>query len=947
MWRIVLGELLHRRGRTLALLAGIAVATTSFTVLTGAASTQRLDVRGEVSRSFRTAYDVLVRPRGSRTELERRTGRVQPNFLSGLFGGISRKQYRTVGELPGIEVAAPVANVGYVMPSTLVPIDLTRTLDAPGDRTLARARVRWSSERGLSSSQDHSSYVFVTRRNVRQARYEAGINTRPLSRYYREFASLTEVLPGGRSVKLCPELDSVENQAPSPWSRLRRAWVDCWSPKGWRAGPYWANENVPQLPAGRLGSKLEWAFPMLLTAIDPVQEARLTGLDRALVNGRYLSPDDAARPSKRWPGGLKLHSIPVLAASETLLDAEAEVIAERLPTRVANAFHRAPPTPTAHMRWLDAQRGGKVIERVHVDAQEAYERLLADMALPPGGDESNPIVGKYWTVGPTRYEERAGSLVPRQVEVPDFNMWFDALEDESATKVAKEVLDRQFRALAPHDSNWRGDGTRVLADAGSLKLVGQFDVARLRSFSAESALPLETYAPTRLEPRDEASAEALGGRPLPPSPNLGGYVTQPPTLLTTLRGAAPLLDSAWYHEPNPKGPISAIRVRVAGVRGPDAVSRERIRQAAQRIASATGLDVDVTVGASPSPQAVDLPAGRFGRPALALEEPWVRKGVATTILRAVDRKSVVMLALILVVCALFVANAASAAVRARRTELGVLACLGWPTPRLFALVLSEVGLIGLVAGVLGGVLALPIATLADLEASPARAAVAVPAAVLLAVLAGLWPAARAARAAPIAAVRPAVVAVRARRRIRRVSGLAVTDLLRVPGRALLGAASVAIGVAALTLLLAATVAFNDRLVGTLLGDAVAVEARGTDYVAVAAMVLLGAASVADVLFLNLRERAGEFATLRATGWSEGAMTRLVGYQGLLIGAAGSITGAGLGIAGIGRFTDAVPAELLATAAIAAGVGTTLAGLAALAPAAALRRLAPVPLLAAD
>ena len=58
--------------------------------------------------------------------------------------------------------------------------------------------------------------------------------------------------------------------------------------------------------------------------------------------------------------------------------------------------------------------------------------------------------------------------------------------------------------------------------------------------------------------------------------------------------------------------------------------------------------------------------------------------------------------LILVVCALFVANSATAAVRSRRRELGVLACLGWTRPRMFAAVLGELALIGLGAGVAGG-----------------------------------------------------------------------------------------------------------------------------------------------------------------------------------------------------------------------------------------------------
>ena len=304
------------------------------------------------------------------------------------------------------------------------------------------------------------------------------------------------------------------------------------------------------------------------------------------------------------------------------------------------------------------------------------------------------------------------------------------------------MRDTPFRTLVPHPALSALGRRQRLLDWTKLRLVGRYDAARIRPFSEASAVPLETYAATEPTARDAASRDALGGRPLPPSPNLAGYVTQPPTLLTTLARRAAAAQLGWFEKPNPKGPISAIRVRVADVHGPDAVSRERIRQAAQRIAGATGLDVDITVGASPSPQAVDLPAGKFGRPALALEEPWVRKGVATTILQAIDRKSVVLFALILVVCALFVANAASAAVRARRTELGVLACLGWPTSRLFAVVLAEVGLVGLAAGVLGGLLALPIAALAGVEASPARAALAVPAAVLLALLAG--PLARAA-----------------------------------------------------------------------------------------------------------------------------------------------------------------------------------------------------------
>src|SRR5205085_284556 len=140
-------------------------------------------------------------------------------------------------------------------------------------------------------------------------------------------------------------------------------------------------------------------------------------------------------------------------------------------------------------------------------------------------------------------------------------------------------------------------------------------------------------------------------------------------------------------------------------------------------------------------------------------------------------------------------------------------------------------------------------------------------------LAGTVPALRAARADPLAAVRPAVRTGRsARRGVRSVAALARTNLVRVPGRSVLGVLSLGIGVFALTALLAVTAAFRGAVVGTVLGDAVAVQVRTADYLAVAATLVLGALSIADVLYLNLRDRSAEIATLRATGWRERQLT---------------------------------------------------------------------------
>ena len=264
-------------------------------------------------------------------------------------------------------------------------------------------------------------------------------------------------------------------------------------------------------------------------------------------------------------------------------------------------------------------------------------------------------------------------------------------------------------------------------------------------------MPLGPYQPTTAAPANAASSKALGGSDLLPSLNLGGYVSQPAQLITTL-SALPALENSNYSggAQLAKAPISVIRVRVAGVTGASPASLNRIKAVAEQIELRTGLTVDIVAGSSPQPATIALPADKYGTPALLLTEDWVKKGVAVTILDAVDRSSVTLFVLILVVCALFVANSATAAVRGRRRELGVLAALGWTRPRLFAAVLGEVALIGLIAGVLGALPSPPLAAALGLHASPARAALAIPVAMALAVVAGAVPAWLAARADPVA-----------------------------------------------------------------------------------------------------------------------------------------------------------------------------------------------------
>jgi putative ABC transport system permease protein len=504
--------------------------------------------------------------------------------------------------------------------------------------------------------------------------------------------------------------------------------------------------------------------------------------------------------------------------------------------------------------------------------------------------------------------------------------------------------DTQYRALTVHAPPIN----RFTGGMASPQLVGVFDPAKVRAFDPLSEVPLSIYQPVAATPADAASSTALHGSALLPNQNLGGLVSQPVNLITTLSALKALQNSGYYgNKVHKSDPISVIRVRVAGVTGPDSVSLERVREVAQQIALRTHLSVDIVDGSSPKPTTIDVPAGKFGQPALNVTEPWVKKGVAVSILRAIDRASALLFVLILVVCMLFVANSATAAVRARRREFGVLACLGWTRPRVFASVLGELTVLGVVAGLLSAAVALPLGAALGVTTAPGRTLLAVPVAVGVALVAGAVPAGLASRAAPLNAIRPPARAARRQHRPRGITSLAVSNVTRVPGRTVTAAISLAVGIAALTLLTSISVAFHGAAVGTLLGNAVTLQVRGVDYVAVGTTVALGLLSVADSVYLNITERAAELATIRALGWPEATLSRLVITEGIVMGLAGALAGAGVGLAVAAQLGGEIPGEVIAVAIVATLAGTAITALAALLPAQALRRLPTAQLLAEE
>ncbi len=848
-------QLLGRWRRTAALALGVLVAATGFTLLTGDVTTGTVRVKGTIARNWHTAYDLLVRPRGSYTTLEKREGLVRDNYLSGIYGGISFSQYREIKNIPGVSVAAPIGNIGYVFFLSLFPVRLNRYIGSQPSQVL-RVDESWLANQGASVYPGETPYVFFTRKApLRGGRLIEGKQTIP-------------VCSGVRRGQETAPLFCFSSRSPSNGY------------KRFGLGPH------------DVGIGVVVEFPMLLSAIDPVQEQRLLGLKHTVVAGRYLRATDGVR--MEGSGNRTFPTIPVVAASRTYVDDSLRLHILRLQTpglrRLATALASRDRVP-----FLKGLHGSRVATET-VPAAAMYPRALA---LGSSGKQFSSV-GSVRSVSPVHYRvlgRRSLRTVPTR---NPRSVWRDpvyvTLDRDSL--LPPDNHDTQFRRITDHPS------LRTLHQGEpSLRVVGTFDPARLPGFSRLSRVPLESYYPPVARPANAASRKALHGRDLGPTMNLGGYLAQPPLLFTDLRVLR--LMAQHYGGAHPSDPISVIRVRVRGVTHPTQVTQQRLRSVALAIRQRTGLAVDITAGSSPQRMKVTLPRGRFGQPRLSLTEQWVRKGVAIRFLQALDKKSGSLFLLIVVASAMFLGNAALAAIRVRRSEFGTLRCMGWRDGEVFRAAATETIAVGLIAGAVGSGLAALLVWLLGLHLPLLSALLVIPIGAVIATVAGLLPAGLAARGDPLDAVRPPAAEMRGSRRAGGLPALAIIELVRLPGRSLLGAAGMFLGVGALTVLLVLNEAFHSTLVGTLLGEVISTQVRAVDYATVALVIVLGAASVADVTFMNLYEQRAELAALRACGWSNREIATLVTIQGACIGAAGTLIGALVGgvVGGLVRGVD--------------------------------------------
>ena len=849
MWHHVF--LLFRRqpGKSALVSSGFLLAACALILLSATTQTTVAVGNQIISQSWRSSYDLVVLP--SQAQLASQS--ILPaDLLEGYDGSISIQQYQQIKGLPGVEVAAPIAYLGYVqMP---VPhVIFSQQALVPG-----YYRLDWT----LSA--------FNGQRDI--------VERKETTYYYHPPNCTTD-----------PSLgldDALSRQGVN---------LDCTS------------SNVPWSEFSTVDSGT-----FLLAAIDPTAENQLVHLDKSVTSGRMLSSQDGIQLDTdpnlgnglNCPNGqsdpskctkIPNYDIPVLFHTRvpgqiTLQGKFTRIASTTLDPKIVLA--RGGAAYLATLAPLQILFDG-MVPLVQNDPQRFSTReILWDghswQAFTPffGKNPNYYSVNFLYTPSGLTYQPTKpppGQAGPAYVALP-------------SGVQGPEVAFRQLHTL--HIA--QGATPYTPQAFYFFNFVGQFagDTLAAQFSNPLNWLPENTYTSSPAILRYDAQGHPVNPTKLLPTTNPAGFILQPPLALTTLSAATRLRGNT---------PISAIRIRVSGVNAANPASWKRIQQVSALIEQRTHLRALVTLGSSPRPTLVYVPGikqGQFGAqqsivPIGWIEERWIAVGASILYLAQLGLTRLLLIGTVLAVCFGYLVVSFSSLVTAQRTEFAILSALGWRPWQPARLFLTQALLLALTGGVLGLGIALLIA--AFLSATPIWLLViwTLPTMLVLALLSSLYPLwliwhirpseiLRAGAPLAPAQVRPWGVPLWSF--VSPTWTLVARNLVRSRPRTLLTIASLFLSALLLVLMFSSILALRQTLTGTLLGDFVLLQTAGPQIAGCVFAVLLSFLSVTDLLLLRVRERQHEIGLLEALGWRKGLVRRMFVQEGITLALAGALPG---------------------------------------------------------
>lgn len=902
MFRFIWNNWWRRKERFILLLIGAAVISVGLTYLFGLSGSNKETIIGELEERWSSSYDIVVRPEGTRETTEE-DGLLDPNYLSGIQGKITREQYETIQEIDHVDVAAPIAMIGYA--------DYTVFLDEfeieePG---LYRITTEEIVDDGIHTHTEvrHKYLSHGEWNEFVESEYES--ETGPDGFVYSK--NTTSIIPG---------TDSMHHTM-------------------------MADQALP------------------FAAIDPIQEAKLVGLDEAILDigeSRYFSEEDeviqtpwniSAEDAENTPEEelSYLTTMPVILSNTSNTDLAINYTLEKLdvPFDSSEAADIVQESIQTRGDSLEDLSGDK-IETFRYDDQEIYGHMInsvAQMDYQTGEfltseelsiDRTVPTEGGIheWNSSEINLGLYPSPLVYESVSSPFPERWEQGYQLEIFSKEDEfydDMLDsfREQNLISTMNGDW---GMPIL----NLKGIGFFDPSDLDlAIDPTHELPMETYRPATAERvLDQDLNPVNPPETIKPTYDSDSFLANPPAVLTTLDAAEAIYGDEF---------ISAIRIKVSGVDTLTEESQELVEQIAAEIENETGLITDITLGSGIQPALVHVPAINDQEEIGWVQQLWMKLGSSITIYREASMGLTWLIASIVVVAVIYVWSTNLVSLLARRKEFAVLLSVGWRPSQLRKLLFTESALFGLLVAILSWTMLGWMAVNEQVSISLIHVLLVGLFGLLIYMLGAIVPAYMTGKIRPYEAMRTGEMKTSSSSilKTRGIFTMAVNHYLGRWKRSVLSIISIALPTCLLAILLFITFRLQGVMYTTWLGEYAALQVESAHYVAMVVALIIAIFTTAEIMWQNIAERQDEIALLKAVGWKNGHIRLLIWTEGLLSGILATVVGLAPVIAFMWYIYGGVPVEELKFILLTALIPITVGILGTVVPAERATRISPI------
>jgi hypothetical protein len=267
----------RNKERFILLIIGMLLMSVGLSYLVGVTQSNNGTIINELQKRWKSSYHLVVRPPDSRSVTED-LKLLEPNYLSGLHGGISLEQYETIKGMDDVEIAAPISMIGSVFNNmNLGKINVSE----PG---IYRMKTIETVDTGASEDIEEGAYYFtVGGWDPMSAGRGYGVGTNPGDLSYG-----TEILVAGIDPEQEAELVGLDG-AIVPGDASRYFKIDD-KPEELQTGDDLTETEIPVIMSNRefIDGKIEYVIEKLELPFEAAEQSETMEMVKERGGEKYL-----------------------------------------------------------------------------------------------------------------------------------------------------------------------------------------------------------------------------------------------------------------------------------------------------------------------------------------------------------------------------------------------------------------------------------------------------------------------------------------------------------------------------------------------------------------------------------------------------------------------------------------------------------------------------------